>query len=62
MVAIGEPSGLNGHVEAEHHPALVVLGDVAVRHPEPGFVTSEDVDGLARPDEHGVLPDEVGFD
>ncbi len=24
------------HVEAEHHPALVMLGDVAVRHPDAG--------------------------
>ena len=47
-------------VEAEHHPALVMLGDMAVRHPDArlGHV-EQDVDGLAGPDEDGVLPDEV---
>src|SRR5437868_10665347 len=40
-------------VEAEHHPALVMLGDVAVRHP-PARIrdVEQDVDGLASADEH----------
>src|SRR3954451_8113974 len=43
------------HVEAEHHAALVVLGDVAVGHPEPGVGhVEQDVDRLAGLDEHGV--------
>jgi hypothetical protein len=43
-------------VEAEHHPALVVLGDVAVRHPTAGGRhVEQDVDGLAGSYE----PDEV---
>src|SRR3982751_88197 len=51
------------HVEAEHHAALVVLGDVAVRHPAPRVRDLEqDVDRLARPPKHGVLPDQVVFD
>src|ERR1044072_1953622 len=34
--------------EAEHHPALMVLGDVAVRHPPTRIRDVEqDVDGLA---------------
>ena len=38
----------------------MVLRDVAVRHPDAGVRdVEEDVDGLARPDEDGVLPDEV---
>ena len=46
--------------EAEHHAALVVLGDVAVRHPQAGVGdVEEDVDGLAGADEDGVLPHEV---
>src|SRR3982751_3825856 len=50
-------------VEAEHHPALVVLGDVAVRHPPPGVRDVEqDVDGLTGPHQHGVLPDEIAFE
>src|SRR4051794_1165050 len=50
-------------VEGEHHPALVVLGDVAVRHPAAGVGdVEEDVDGLPGPDEYGVLPDEVRLD
>src|SRR5690242_14494452 len=47
-------------VEAEHHAAFVVLGDVAVRHPQAGVRDVEqDVDGLAGTDQHGVLPDEA---
>ena len=38
-----------GDVEAEHHAALGVLGDVAVRHPQPRIGDVEqDVHGLAR--------------
>src|SRR5262245_8960925 len=52
-----------GDVEAEHHPALVVLGDVTVRHPATGVRDVEqDVDGLPRAHEHCVLPDEVRLD
>ena len=44
-------------------PALVVLGDVTVRHPEPGVGDVEqDVDRLAGPHENRVLPGEVGLD
>src|SRR5690349_22588057 len=53
--------GIPGYdLEAEHHPGLIVFGDVAVRHPEPriGHV-EEDVDRFAREDDDGVLPDEV---
>src|SRR5512133_4249796 len=50
------------HVEAEHHPALVVLGDVAVRHPRSGIGdVQEDVDGLSGADEHCVLPDQIAL-
>ncbi len=46
--------------EAEHHPALVVLGDVAVRHPQAGVGdVEEDVDRLAGTNQHGVLPHQV---
>src|ERR687897_3025606 len=48
------------HVEAEHHPALVVFGDVAVRHPGAGIRNvQEDVDRLPGSDEHRVLPDQI---
>src|SRR5436190_23219099 len=49
-------------IEAEHHAALVVLRDVAVRHPQTrvGDV-EEDVDGLAREQQDRVLPGEVGL-
>ena len=49
-----------GDVEVEHHPALVVLGDVAVRHPAPrvGDV-QEDIDDLAGAHQHRVAPDQV---
>ena len=54
--------GFGVDVEAEHHPALVVFGDVAVRHPQAGVGDVEqDVDGLAGANEHGVLPGQVGF-
>jgi hypothetical protein len=37
--------------EAEHHAALMMLGDGAVRHPASGIRdVEEDVDRLARPD------------
>jgi hypothetical protein len=43
--------------EAEHHAALVVLRYVAVSHPVAGIRDVEqDVDRLARPHEHRVLP------
>jgi hypothetical protein len=52
--------GLGIDVEAEHHPALVVLGDVAVRHPAAGICDLEqEVDDLTGRYQHGVLPDEV---
>src|SRR5664279_1672708 len=50
-------------VEVEHHAALVVFGDVAVRHPDPGIGdVQQDVDGFSAAHEHGVLPDQVPFD
>src|SRR5919199_4806103 len=50
------------YLEAEHHPALGVFGDVAVRHPEPAIRdVQQDVHGLARAHEHGVLPYKVGL-
>jgi RimK family alpha-L-glutamate ligase len=50
-------------VEAEHHPALVMLGDVAMSHPAAGVRhVEEDVDGLAGAHEHRVLPDQVRLD
>ena len=50
-------------VEAEHHAALVVLGDVAVRHP-PSRVgdVEQDVDDLPGAHQHGVFPHQVGLD
>ena len=43
----GFSHGVN--VEAEHHAALVVLGDVTVRHPQAGVRDiEEDVDGFAQ--------------
>jgi hypothetical protein len=54
------PLGRSRDVEAEHHPALGVFGDVAVRHPQPGIGdVQQDVHRFPRPQEHGVLPDEV---
>src|SRR5918999_5440528 len=53
--------GVDG--EAEHHPALVVLGDVTVGHPETRVAhVQEHVDGLSGADEHRVLPDEIRLD
>src|SRR5204863_2594142 len=50
-------------VEAEHHPALVVLGDVAMRHPATRVRdVEEDVDRFAGAHEHRVLPDQVRLD
>ena len=50
------------HVEAEHHPGLVVLGDVAVCHPPSGIAgVDEDVDDFAGADQDGVLPGQIGF-
>src|SRR3954453_10233900 len=47
-------------VEAEHHSALVVFGDVAVRHPSAGVGdVQQQVHDLTRWYEDGVLPDEV---
>ena len=46
--------------EGEHHSALVVFGDVAVRHPHTGIRhVEEDVDGLVRTDEDRVLPNQI---
>src|SRR3954471_3463958 len=46
--------------EAEHHSALVVFGDVAVRHPSAGVGdVQQQVYDLTRWHEDGVLPDEV---
>src|SRR5690242_17574660 len=51
------------NVEAEHHPALVMFGDMAVRHPHSGVGdVEEDVDGFAGSKKDGVLPDQVRFD
>ena len=51
-----------GDVEAEHHAALHVLGDVAVGHPQARVGDVEqDVYGLTRAHQHGVLPDQVGL-
>ena len=49
-------------VEAEHHAALVVFGDMAVRHPTTRVRDVEqDVNGLAGTDKDSVLPNEVWF-
>src|SRR5690242_13352858 len=46
--------------EAEHHPALVMLRDVAVRHPATGIGDVEQhIDDLAGGDEDCVLPDKI---
>ena len=47
------------NLEREHHPGLVMLGDMAVRHPCPGVHVEQNVDSFARSYEYGVLPDEV---
>ena len=47
-------------VEAEHHSALVMFGDMAVRHPDAGVGDVEqDIHRLPGSYEHGVLPHEV---
>ena len=47
-------------LETEHHPALGVLGDMAVRHPQPGVRdVQQDVDRLAGSHEHCVFPDNL---
>ena len=50
-------------VEAEHHPALVVLGDVAVRHPTSGIGDiEEDVEsGFARGRYGGALTENLAL-
>ena len=48
------------HVEAEHHSTLVMLGDVAVRHPDARVrYVEKDVHSLAGSHQHRVLPDQV---
>src|SRR5215211_4281536 len=55
--------GARCHVEAEHHAAFVVLGDMAVRHPKAGVGDVEqDVDRLPGQHQHRVLPDQAGLD
>src|SRR5262245_57909900 len=55
--------GAGSNIKAEHHAALVVFGDVTVRHPESGVChIKQDVHGLSCEQEHGVLPDQVLFD
>jgi hypothetical protein len=51
------------HLEAEHHSALVVFGDVAMRHPQArvGDV-EEDVHRLTGSHKHGVLPHQARLD
>src|ERR671911_786493 len=50
-------------LEAEHHSALVMFGDVAVRHPEARVAeVEEDVHGLPGPHQHRVLPHQAGLD
>ena len=48
--------------EAEHHPALVMLGDVTVRHPKSrvGYV-EQDVDGSPVRTEHGSFQTRLAF-
>src|SRR5918996_2505764 len=50
------------HSEAKHHPALRMLSDVAVRHPQTWVrQVQEDVHRLAGAQENGVLPNQVVF-
>ena len=50
------------YVEAEHHPALGMLGDVAVRHPQTWIRdVKQDVHGPSHGHEHGFLPYQVGL-
>src|SRR3954452_1868711 len=59
-VSVRGPESSLDDFEAEHHSALVVFGDMALRHPHPDVChIEEDVDGLAGLDEDGVLPHEV---
>src|SRR3954451_15533596 len=52
--------GRFGDGEAEHHSALVVFGNVAVRHPSTGIGDAEkDFHGLVGSHQDGVLPHEV---
>ena len=49
-------------LETEHHPALGVLGDMAVRHPQTGVRDGQqDVDRLSGSHEHCVFPDQIGL-
>ena len=53
-------SGWRATLKLNIMPLSVVLGDVAVRHPQPGIGdVQQDVDGLARAQQHGVLPHQV---
>src|SRR5215218_10191917 len=62
VIVLATPSGSRLDGEGEVHAALVVLGDVAVRHPLARMGDLEqEVDGLAGRDQHRVLPDEVGL-
>ena len=61
-VVAGSWPASRSDVEAEHHAALVMLGDVAVGHPTARVRDVEqDVDRLTGADEHGVLPGQVRF-
>jgi hypothetical protein len=56
------PPQVAGDVEAEHHAALHVLGDVAMGHPHAGASgVEQDVGGLADTDQHDVPRDQVGL-
>ena len=53
---------VTGDLKAEHHPALGVLGDVAVGHPQTWICdVQQDVHDLACAHEHSVLPHKIGF-
>src|SRR5215217_6420983 len=57
------PDDSVGYVEAKHHSALVMLRDVAVRHPETRVAyVEEDVDSLAGRYQHRVGPHQIGLD
>src|SRR5947209_8029020 len=52
--------GRFGDGETEHHSALVVFGDVAVRHPSTGIGDAEkNFHGLVGSHQYRVLPHEV---
>ena len=56
------PPQVAGDVEAEHHAALHVLGDVAMGHPHAGASgVEQDLGGLAGTDQHDVPRDQVGL-